>query len=67
MTDPTANSPNLETLVDLMSQLIDLPIAPEFRPGVIANLARTQTIAQSVMEFSIPDEIEVAPIFTPEP
>lgn len=67
MTDPAPNSLDLDALVSLMSQLIDLPIAPEHRPGVIANLARTQQIAQLVMEFPIPDEIEVAPIFTPEP
>lgn len=67
MTHSASDSPNLETLVDLMSQLIDLPIAPEFRPGVIANLARTQQIAKLVMEFPIPDEIEAAPIFLPEP
>lgn len=67
MTDSTPNSLDLDTLVSLMSQLIDLPIAPEYRPGVMANLARTQQIAQLVMEFSISDEIEVAPTFTPEP
>ncbi|WP_088891851.1 DUF4089 domain-containing protein [Leptolyngbya ohadii] len=67
MPDPTPDSLDLDKLVSLMSQFLDLPIAPEFRPGVIANLERTQQIAQLVMEFSIPDEIEVAPIFTPEP
>ncbi|NJO39117.1 MAG: DUF4089 domain-containing protein [Cyanobacteria bacterium CRU_2_1] len=52
-------------LVDLMSEFLDLPIAPEYRPGVIANLARTAAIAQLVMEFPIPDDIEIAPIFQP--
>ncbi len=76
MSEPTSDLPtsdlptseaaiDIPTLVDLMSQLIDLPIHPDHRPGVIANLERTATIAQAVMDFPLPDEIEVAPIFQP--
>lgn len=56
---------DIPTLVDLMSQVIHLPIDPEHRPGVIANLERTATIAQVVMDFPLPDTIEAAPIFQP--
>jgi hypothetical protein len=56
---------DLEQLVDLMADLLDITLDPEHRPGVIANLTRTAAIAQLVMEFPIPDEIEVAPVFQP--
>jgi hypothetical protein len=56
---------NLEPLVDQLAQLIGLPLAPEHRPGVLANFDRTATIAQMVMEFPLGDEVEVAPIFQP--
>ncbi len=55
----------LAQLVDLMAQLLQLPIDLEHRPGVIANLGRTAEIAQLVMEFPLPDEIEAAPLFEP--
>lgn len=51
--------------VDLMANLIDLPLAPEHRPGVLANMVRIAQIAQVVTEFSIPNEIEAAPVFEP--
>jgi hypothetical protein len=52
-------------LVDLMAQAIQLPLAPEHRPGVIANFERTMAITQLVMEFPLPEEIEAAPVFEP--
>jgi hypothetical protein len=61
----TDNSPDLPQLVDLMAQIVQLPLDPEHRPGVIANFERTATIAQLVMEFPLPDDIEVAPVFEP--
>ncbi len=54
-----------DVMVSLMSQLLELPIAPEYRPGVIANLTRNAEIAQIVMEFPLPDDIEIAPVFQP--
>ncbi|MBD1921701.1 DUF4089 domain-containing protein [Microcoleus sp. FACHB-831] len=51
--------------VDLMANLIDLPLDPEYRPGVVANMVRIAQIAQVVTEFSIPNEIEAAPVFEP--
>ena len=55
----------LDSLVDLMAQLIGLTLDPEHRPGVIANMERNAAIAQRVMEFEISDEIEAAPVFYP--
>ncbi|MCU0523874.1 MAG: DUF4089 domain-containing protein [Elainella sp. Prado103] len=53
-------------LVDRMAKILDIPLDPEHRPGVIANLQRTAAIAQLVMEFPLPETIEIAPIFDPE-
>jgi hypothetical protein len=61
MSDPL----DADRLVDLLAQTLQLPLDPEHRPGVIANFLRTAEIAQFVMEFPIPDEIEVAPTFDP--
>jgi hypothetical protein len=52
-------------LVDLMAQMLKIPLETEHRPGVIANLGRTAEIAQLVMEFPIPDQVEAAPLFEP--
>lgn len=61
----TNESADMAVLVDQMAKLLALPIAPDYRPGVIANLERSATIAQLVLEFSIPDNIEAAPTFQP--
>ncbi|MBD2101405.1 DUF4089 domain-containing protein [Leptolyngbya sp. FACHB-261] len=61
--NPTAFEPG--EYVDLMAQLLELPITPEYRPGVIGNFARTTAIAQLVLEFPLPEEIEAAPVFEP--
>lgn len=55
----------LDSLVDLMAQLIGLTLDPEHRPDVIANMERNVAIAQRVMEFELSDEIETAPVFQP--
>jgi hypothetical protein len=48
-----------------MSELLDLLLAPEYRPGVVKNFATISAIAQLVTEFTLPDEIEPAPVFEP--
>jgi hypothetical protein len=51
--------------VEQTAQLIDLPIPPEYRPGVVENFARIAAIAQLFTEFPLPEEIEPAPVFEP--
>ncbi|MEQ9484235.1 DUF4089 domain-containing protein [Coleofasciculus sp. F4-SAH-05] len=51
--------------VDRMAELMDLPINPEYRPGVVDNITRIAAIAQLVNEFPLPDTIEAAPVFEP--
>ncbi len=57
--------PTAAEYVDTISQLVDLPIAPEHRPGVIQNFERIMTIAKLVTEFPLPEDLEAAPIFEP--
>jgi Protein of unknown function (DUF4089) len=51
--------------VDWMGLLVDLRLRDEYRDGVVANFERIKAIALLVNEFSIPEEVEVAPIFEP--
>ncbi len=61
MTDPTDSA----ECVDRIASLVGLPLNPDHRPGVVVNFERIQTIAQLVMEFPLPEEIEAAPVFEP--
>ena len=44
---------------------VGLEIAPEHRPGVIANLERIAAMAEMVMSFPLPEAEEPAPVFRP--
>ena len=55
----------VKVYVEQMAKLLDLPIPEECEQGVIDNFIRMQAIAVLVTEFSLPDEIEAAPIFQP--
>ncbi len=41
-----------------MAMVLDLPLNPEYRIGVIENFATIKAIAFLVNEFSLPDNIE---------
>ncbi|MCC3411533.1 MULTISPECIES: DUF4089 domain-containing protein [unclassified Microcoleus] len=56
---------NIEEYVDRTAELINLPIKPEHRPGVVVNFERIVQIARLVTEFPLPPEIEAAPVFEP--
>jgi len=56
---------NLNQYVEQMSELLNLPIAPEYCPGVVENFSRMVAIAQLVTEFHLPEDIEAAPVFEP--
>lgn len=49
--------------VKQMAKVLDLPIPSEYLPSVVENFASISTIASLVMEFSLPEDIEAAPIF----
>ena len=56
---------NVGEYVEQMSLLLDLPIDDDYRDSVVANFEQIKAIAQFVNSFPLPEEIEVAPIFTP--
>ncbi|MBE9009377.1 DUF4089 domain-containing protein [Pseudanabaenaceae cyanobacterium LEGE 13415] len=55
----------MENFVEMMSEVVSLPIPDEYREGVVANMERIHTVAQFVLEFPLPDNIEAAPVFEP--
>lgn len=56
---------NISEYVAQTAKLIDLPIDPEYREGVISNLERIAAIAKLITEFPLNDKIEIAPVFDP--
>lgn len=55
----------LNEYVAQMALLLELPLAAEYRPGVVENFARIMALAQLVIEFPLPEEVEAAPTFRP--
>ena len=55
----------LDEYVEQMAQLLDLPLTPEYRPGVVENFTKIAANATLLMEFTLPEDIEPAPVFEP--
>ena len=51
--------------VDVMASIVELPIPSEYRDGVVANFERIHDVAQLVLEFPLPEDVEAAPVFVP--
>jgi len=56
---------NPAAYIEQMSEILDLPIEPEYRPGVVKNFASICAIATLVTDFPLPEDIEAAPVFEP--
>ncbi len=56
---------DVEQYVEQAAALIGLPLHPEHKPGVVANLSRIQKVASLFMDFPLPDDVDVAPVFQP--
>jgi hypothetical protein len=54
-----------QALMEQMAPALGLKIAPEYRPGVQTFLGIATQMAERVMSFELPDELEPAPIFRP--
>lgn len=54
---------DLDAWLDANAALLRIPIAPEWRASVRLHLRITRDHAQRVMEFSLPDDAEPAPVF----
>jgi hypothetical protein len=53
----------LDDLIDAAARALDLPVEPEWKPAVKANLQATLRLGQQVAEFKLPDDSEPAPVF----
>ncbi len=52
-------------LIDAMAPALDLAIALDDRESVARHLARVLAVAALFMDFDLPDDIEIAPVFRP--
>lgn len=62
MTEPI---PNAAAYVEQTASIVGLPIPPEYYQGVVENFERITIVAQLVMDFPLPEETEIAPVFEP--
>jgi hypothetical protein len=53
----------LDGFIDAAAQLLGLPVQPQWRAAIKANLEVNLRMASFVAEFALPDETEPAPIF----
>lgn len=66
MTDPPFDGQfEPQVYVRQMAQLLGLSLNQETEPGVIANITQLQTVAQKVLDFPLPDNLEAGPTFEP--
>ena len=61
----TRETVDLVQYAEQAAQLLDLPIVPDYLPGVVANLESIAAIAELVSELTLPEEIEAVPVFEP--
>ena len=60
---PDHQQENLDQFIDASAAALGLPIEPEWKAAIKANLAVTLRLANLVGEFELPDEAEPAPVF----
>ena len=53
----------LDDFIDAAARMLDLPLQPEWRSAVKANLQVTLRQGALVAEFALPDDAEPAPVF----
>jgi hypothetical protein len=53
----------LDDYIDTTAEVLALPVEPEWKPSVAANLRVTLRLAAVVAELELPDEAEPAPKF----
>ena len=53
----------LDEFIDAAARALALPVEPDWKPAVAANLRVTLEHAASVEAFALPDDAEPAPVF----
>ncbi len=56
---------DLAAYVDQTARLLGLEIPPERRSSVVAHFEHVWQVAQPVLAFELPDDLESAPVFEP--
>jgi len=59
----TSRREPLDDFIDAAADLLDLPIEPQWRPAIKANLEVTLCHGMLVIEFPLPDDAEPAAVF----
>jgi hypothetical protein len=54
---------DLDAWLDANAALLGIPISPDWRDTVRLHLGITRDHAQRVMEFTMPDDADPAPVF----
>ena len=62
MSTDSATAFDPDALIDGMAPLLGLPIEPDFRPGIVANL-RTIARHAELLDVPLDDRAEPAPVF----
>jgi len=57
--------PEAETLIDAMAVFLALPLAADWRPGVVVHLMAAQRIAGPLLALDLGDHAQPAPVYTP--
>jgi Protein of unknown function (DUF4089) len=57
-------NPEIAALVHAEAAAIGLRLSPEHWPGTVQNMELIATMAKVVMSFSLPPQIEPAPVFS---
>ena len=58
-----AEPDHIDAYIDAAAQALGIPIAPEWKPAVRANLEVTFKLAALVGEKELPDDAEPGPVF----
>jgi hypothetical protein len=53
----------LDEFIDAAARALGIPVEPQWKPGIRANLQVTLRVAAMVADFELPDEAEPAPVF----
>jgi hypothetical protein len=54
-----------EAYLEATAAVMNIAIAPDWKPAVLDNLIRSRQIAQAVLNFPLPDTVEPASVFKP--
>lgn len=54
-----------QTYLEQAARLLNLPYTPQAEDGVLRAFKVNQRLAQSLLDFELPDTLEPAPVFRP--